>query len=97
MQSWVLALIAVIAMQQWASGFPWFRSIAARVVMTLRAVEVLAVAIGATLATHSWDPLRVHFAINDGAAFGTVVILSLVLVWVVWRETAPHPDDAPTS
>jgi hypothetical protein len=92
MQSWVLALIAVIAMQQWASGFPWFRSMAARVVLALRAVEVLAVAIGATLATHSWEPFREHFEINDVAAFGTVVVLSLVLVWVVWRETRPEAD-----
>jgi hypothetical protein len=93
MQAWVLALIAVIALQQWASGFPWLRSIPARLVMTLRAVEVLAVAIGATLGTHSFNPIREHFAINDYAAFGTVVILSLVLVGVVWVETRPRAED----
>jgi hypothetical protein len=92
MQAWVLALIAVIALQQWASGFPWFRSILARLAITLRAVEVLAVAIGATLGTHSFNPIREHFAINDYAAFGTVVVLSLVLVGVVWRETRSDAD-----
>ena len=94
LQSWVLALIAVIALQQWASGFPWFRSTLARLVITLRAVEVLAVAVGATLGTHNFNPIREHFAVNDYAAFGTVVVLSLVLVWVVWRETRPAPDEA---
>jgi hypothetical protein len=89
MQAWVLAVIAVIALQQWASGFPWFRSIPARLVITVRAVEVLAVAIGATLGTHSFNPIREHFVVNDGAAFGVVVVLSLVMVWVVWVETRP--------
>lgn len=84
MQAWVLALVAL---QQWASGFPWLRLILVWLVMTPRPVEVLAVAIGATLGTHSFNPIREHFAINDYAAFGTVVILSLVLVGVVWRET----------
>jgi hypothetical protein len=97
MQAWVLAVIAVIALQQWASGFVWFRSVLARLVMVLRAIEVLAVALGATLATHSWEPFREHFKINDIAAVGTVVILSLVLAWVVWRETAPDPTDAPVE
>lgn len=97
MQSWVLALIAVIALQQWDAGFPWSRSILARLAMTLRAVEVLAVAIGATLGTHDWEPFREHFGINDGAAFGVVVLLSLVLVWVVWRETRPDPRGVSSS
>lgn len=95
MQSWVLALIAVIALQQWDSGYPWFRSVLARLAITLRAVEVLAVAIGATLATHSWNPIREHFGVNDYAAFGTVVVLSLVLAWVVWRETRPEGAGTP--
>ena len=91
MQSWVLALVAVIALQQWASGYPWFRSIPARIVIALRAVEVFAVSVGATLGTHDWNPIREHFAINDGAAFGVIVLLSLALVWVVWRATRPDP------
>jgi hypothetical protein len=93
LQSWVLALIAVIALQQWDSGFPWFRSILARLAITLRAVEVFAVAVGATLGTHSFNPIREHFGVNDYASFGTVVVLSLVLVWVVWRETRPLAQD----
>ena len=91
LQSWVLALIAVIALQQWASGFPWFRSVPARIVMALRAVEVFAVTVGATLGTNGFNPLREHFTLNDVAAVTVIVALSLVLVAVVWRETRPRP------
>lgn len=90
MQSWVLAVIVVVALQQWAAGFPWFRSVPARLAMALRAVEVLAVAVGTTFATHSGDPLRPNFAINDLVAVGTIFALSLALVWIVWRETRPE-------
>jgi hypothetical protein len=96
LQSWVLALVAVVALQQWASGFPWFRSVPARIVMTLRAVEVLAVTVGATLGTHGFNPLRVHFALNDLAAVVVIVALSLALVAVVWVETQPLAEDAET-
>ncbi len=92
MQSWVLVVIVVIALQQWASGFPWFRSVPARIVMCLRAAEVLAVAAGATLGTRSFDPVQDGFVLNDVVALAVLVGLSLALVWLVWAETRPHAD-----
>ena len=55
MQSWALALLAVIALQQAAAGFPWLRSVPIRVILSLRAFEVLALAVGATLGTRDFD------------------------------------------
>ena len=94
LQSWVLALVAVVAVQQWASGFPWFGSVPARIVMALRAVEVFAVTVGATLGTNGFNPLREHFTLNDVAAMTVIVALSLALVAVVWRETRPLVTDS---
>jgi hypothetical protein len=87
----------VIALQQWAGGFPWLRSVPARIVMCLRAVEVFAVAVGATLGTHSFNPLGKGYAFNDVVALTALVALSLGLVWLVWAETAPRADDAPVE
>ncbi len=87
MQAWVLAVIAVIALQQASVGFPWFRSRTARVVLVLRAFEVLALAVGATLGTHGFDPLSTKYRLNDACAFLTVVLASLAIAWLVWAGT----------
>ena len=57
LQAWVLALIAVVAVQQAASGFPWLSSRPVRALLSLRAFEVLALAAGATLGTRGIDPI----------------------------------------
>ena len=88
MQAWVLAVIAAIALQQASAGFPWFRSLPARVVLVLRAAEVLALAVGATLGTHGFDPLGGEYRLNDALALLTVVLAAGGIAYLVWAGTA---------
>jgi hypothetical protein len=88
MQAWVLAVIAVIALQQATAGFPWFRSSPARLVLVLRAVEVLALAVGATLGTHGFNPLSDEYRLNDAFALLALVSASIGIAWLVWSGTA---------
>jgi hypothetical protein len=87
MQSWALALLAVIALQQAAAGFPWLRSAPIRVVLALRGVEVLALAVGATLGTRHFQLLSDRFALVDAVALAAIVACSLGIVAAVWWET----------
>lgn len=89
MQFWVLGVIALIALQQAAGGFTWFRSTPARAVLVLRAFEVFALAVGATLGTHGFNPLSDEYRLNDACAFLTVALASLAIGRVVWKETDP--------
>jgi hypothetical protein len=89
MQFWVLGVIAVIALQQGADGFPWFRSVPARIVLTLRAFEVLALAVGATLGTQGFDPLGAGYRPLDACTFLTIVLASALIGRQVWSGTAP--------
>jgi hypothetical protein len=86
MQSWALALLAVVALQQAAAGFPWLRSLPVRVILSLRGVEVLALALGATLGTRHFHLLSDSFPLVDAAALATIVACSLGIVAVVWSE-----------
>ena len=94
LQAWALVLIAVVALQQSAAGFPWLRSKAIRAILALRALEVMAVALGATLATNGFRPLSAQFTLNDLAAVGAVIVFSLAIAAVVWSETATAPKPA---
>ncbi|HYP56629.1 MAG TPA: hypothetical protein VEQ41_10085 [Solirubrobacterales bacterium] len=85
-QAWVFVLIAVVAVQQAVAGFPWLRSRPIRAILSLRALEVLAVAVGATLGTRAFDPLGA-FALTDAVALVAIVALSALLAATVWRET----------
>lgn len=87
MQSWVLAVLAVVALQQAAAGFPWLRSTACRAILSLRGLEVLALAVGATVGTRHLDLISDGFALIDAAAILTIVACSLAIVALVWRET----------
>jgi len=87
MQSWALALLAVIALQQAAAGFPWLRSKPIRVILALRGVEVLALAVGATLGTRHFQLLGDRFALVDAVALTAIVACSLAIVALVWSET----------
>jgi hypothetical protein len=95
MQAWVLAVIAVIALQQASAGFSWFRSVPARVVLVLRAAEVLALAVGATLGTHRFDPLGAEYRLDDVASLLALVAATAAIAWLVWSGTTPR--EAPTS
>ena len=87
MQSWVLAVLAVVALQQAAAGFPWLRSTLCRAVLSLRGLEVLALAVGATVGTRGLSGMTGDFALVDAFAVATVVACSLAIVALVWVET----------
>jgi len=81
---WVLVLLAVVALEQHARGFPWLRSRALRVVLALRALEVLAVAMLPTI----WTVGRVwstQFWLSDIVAAIVMVWFSLWLGLQAWR------------
>jgi len=87
MQTWAMVLLAVVALQQARSGFPWLRSAPVRAILALRALEVLAVAVGATLGTDHFQLLSGSFGLSDAAALTTIVGCSLGLVAVIWSDT----------
>jgi hypothetical protein len=57
MQAWVLAVLAVLAVEQAASRFSWLHSGAIRAILVLRAFEVFALAVGATIGTRGPNPI----------------------------------------
>jgi hypothetical protein len=87
MQAWVLALIAVVAVQQAASGFPWLDSKPVRAILSLRAVEVAALAMGATLGTRGINPINGIYKLTDTVAVAAILAFSVLLGVAVWRET----------
>ncbi|MGN6258424.1 MAG: hypothetical protein ACTHN3_11845 [Solirubrobacterales bacterium] len=93
MQAWVLAVLAVLAVEQAGSRFSWMRSRAIRAVLVLRALEVFALAVGATLGTRGFNPLsheyNFEYPLNDAVAFAAIVFFSALMMFAIWRETAP--------
>lgn len=87
MQSGVLAVLAVVALQQAAAGFPWLRSTLCRTILSLRGLEVLALAVGATVGTRGLSVVRGGFALVDSVAIAAVIAFSLAIVALVWIET----------
>jgi hypothetical protein len=105
MQAWVLAVLAVVAIEQAASRFSWMRSGAIRAILVLRAFEVFALAVGATLGTRGPNPISVDhyfsYALNDAVAVAAILFFSALMTFAVWRETAPgsmlRPAAAPAA
>ena len=95
MQSWALGLLAVVALQQAAAGFPWLRSVPVRAILSLRGVEVLALAVGATLGTRHFHLLSDDFPLVDAVALATILACALGIVAVVWRETGTGLGERP--
>jgi hypothetical protein len=93
MQSWVLAVIAVVAIEQAASHYSWLHSRAIRAILVLRGFEIFALAVGATLGTRGPDPISHAFGYNyevsDAFAFAAIVFFSALMMFAIWRETAP--------
>jgi hypothetical protein len=87
LHAWVLALIAVVALQQASTGFPWLRSKVVRVILTLRTVELLAIALVPALATGS-AVLGGNWGLNDVVALLAMLGFAGALAWQVW--TAPR-------
>jgi hypothetical protein len=95
MQSWVFALLAVVAVQQAASGFGWLRSKPARAILSLRAIETLIAVVGMTLGTNGFSLLSAKLTINDLAAVALMLACSVGMAWAIWRTRVPGPDPAP--
>ena len=103
MQAWVLAVVAVVAIEQAADRFSWMRSRAIRAILVLRGFEIFALAVGATLGTRGPNPISegegYSYELNDAAAFAAIVFFSALMMFAIWRETRPgsmlRPEDAP--
>lgn len=80
-------LAPVLGLQQASAGFAWCRSPLPRAILALRGVEVLGLAVIPVLGTHGFDPLGSSFRLDNLVALAVIVVLSLVLVAVLWRET----------
>lgn len=91
LQIWVLAVLAMVALQQASAGWPWFRSLPARLVLVLRAAEVLVMALGASLAAHGFNPLSPEYRLHDAVALVAMLAAAGAIGWVVWRGTSPRP------
>ena len=87
LQTWVLTLLAVVAIQQGRAGFPWLRSVPIRVVLTLRVAAVLAVAVVPTIATRS-EVLGSQFRLASAVALAGILAFSALLAILTWRSAA---------
>lgn len=87
LQAWVLALLAVLALEQAARGFPWARSRPVRAILALRALEVLAVALGPVIATHDLDLVDGSLIVNDVVALLAIAGFSAAIAAAAWKET----------
>jgi hypothetical protein len=94
MQAWVMAVLAVVAIEQAASHFSWMRSTAIRTILVLRGFEVFALAVGATLGTRGPNPISqgvgYSYGLNDAVAFAAILFFSALMMFAIWRETAPE-------
>lgn len=103
MQAWVLAVVAVVAIEQAAERFSWMRSGAIRAILVLRGFEIFALAVGATLGTRGPNPISegegYAYELNDGVAFAAIVFFSALMMFAIWRETRPgsmlRPEEPP--
>lgn len=86
LQAWVLTLFALVGCQQATARFNWLRSTPLRVLLTLRAVEVLAVAVAPTIVTG--HALVSHtFKFTDAVALAAIVGFCACLGALVWSTT----------
>lgn len=88
LQAWAMTLVAVIALEQSHNGFHWLSTRSVRVILMLRAVEVLVMAMMSTLATRH-QLIDTDFALTDSLALIAMVAFAGRLALWIWRET-PH-------
>ncbi len=93
LQAWVLALFAVVALQQARTGFRWLGSKLIRAIISLRAVELGVVALGPALATNH-VLISGTFILNDVIALLAMLGFGGALATLVWRTT---PDRLSTE
>lgn len=83
LQAWLLVVLAIVALQQSRAGFPWLASKPIRAILSLRAAEVLLVAVGPTLAT-AHRPVGTVFNASDVCALLGMIGFSAALAALVW-------------
>jgi len=87
LQYWVLLVIAAVALQQGAAGFPWLRSVPVRLILCVRGLEVFAVLVGMTWGTRGLDLISATYGLSDTVAMAAMAALSALLIALVWSET----------
>lgn len=92
MQSWVFALLAVVAVQQAAANFSYLRGKLPRAILSLRALEALFAVTGMVLGTNHLKPLNGSYTLNNLVALAVMLGCSLGMAWAIWRTKAPDPD-----
>lgn len=109
LQTWVVTLFAVVAIQQWHNGFPWLRSRGLTAILALRAGEILAMATVPTLATRNLliaeryqlvDTLAILGMIGFSICLAMLVLLSRPGRTSAWSVAAPaetQPGESPTG
>jgi hypothetical protein len=95
MQSWVFALIAVVAVQQAASRFGWLRSTPARAILALRALESLVAVTMMTLGQTHFNPFNGSWTLINLFALPFMLACSLGMAWAIWKTRIPDPDPPP--
>jgi hypothetical protein len=96
LQTWVITLFAVVAVQQRQAAFAWLRSTPIRVVLTLRVVEMLAVVLVPTLATRS-ELVSAQYNLVDTVALLGVAGFCACLGALVWRSDPSRTAKVPNS
>ncbi len=93
LHTWVLTLIAVVALEQGRQRFSWLRSVPISALLVLRSVEVALVAVVPTLATRHrlYDP---RFPATDLLALLAILSLCGCLGLLLWRERRAGVDPA---
>jgi hypothetical protein len=87
LQTWALTLFAAIACEQAATEFGWLRSTPVRALLTLRVIEVMAVAAVPTLLTRH-ELLADTFELTDAVAVLAMLGFGAALAALVWSSPA---------
>ncbi|HVT00533.1 MAG TPA: hypothetical protein VHE08_08465 [Solirubrobacterales bacterium] len=88
-QAWILAVLAVLAVEQAGSHFSWLRSPLIRAILVLRGFEVFADALGSTFGTRGPALISAPYPISDTFAAICIVLFTLLLMFAIWWETRP--------
>jgi hypothetical protein len=94
MQSWVFALLAVVAVQQAAAKFGYLRGRLPRAILSLRALETLFAVVGMTIGTHHWNAFDGHYTFNNIVALALMLGCSLAMAYAIWRTRPPAAESA---
>ncbi len=89
MQAWILAILAVLAVEQAAERFSWLRSRTIRAILVIRGFEVFAYAVGATIGTRSLELISHPYPISDTFALVGILGFTALLMFATWWETRP--------